>query len=71
ADTKDWQSHRITVPKLIDNALEDAQPGGIILLHDGGGDRSKTVQALPKLITQLKQRGYQFVTVSELLDIPD
>ncbi|EDX71068.1 Polysaccharide deacetylase domain protein [Coleofasciculus chthonoplastes PCC 7420] len=71
ADTKDWQSRRITVPKLINNALEDAQPGGIILLHDGGGDRSKTVQALPKLITELKQRGYQFVTVPELLDMPD
>lgn len=71
ADTKDWQSRRITVPKLIDNAIQDAQSGGIILLHDGGGDRSKTVQALPKLITELKQRGYQFVTVPELLDMPD
>jgi peptidoglycan/xylan/chitin deacetylase (PgdA/CDA1 family) len=71
ADSKDWQSRRITVPKLINNALEDAKPGGIILLHDGGGDRSKTVQALPKLIAELKQRGYQFVTVPELLDMPD
>lgn len=71
ADSKDWQSRRITVPQLIDNALAGAQPGGIILLHDGGGDRSKTVEALPKLITELKQRGYQFVTVPELLDMPD
>jgi len=29
------------------------------------------VEALPKLITELKQRGYQFVTVPELLDLPD
>jgi len=71
ADSKDWQSRQITVPKLINNALEDAQPGGIILLHDGGGDRSKTVEALPNLIAELKQRGYQFVTVPELLDMPD
>lgn len=71
ADSKDWQSRRITGPQLIDNALTGAQPGSIILLHDGGGDRSKTVAALPKLITELKQRGYQFVTVPELLDMPD
>ena len=71
ADSNDWQSRQITVPKLIDNALKDAQPGSIILLHDGGGDRSKTVQALPKLIAELKQRGYHFVTVPELLNVPD
>jgi chitin deacetylase len=69
ADPKDWQSRRITVSGLINNVLDYAQPGGIILLHDGGGDRSKTVQALPKLIAELKQRGYQFVTMPELLDM--
>ncbi|NET48491.1 MAG: polysaccharide deacetylase family protein, partial [Merismopedia sp. SIO2A8] len=48
---------------------KQAQSGGIILLHDGGGDRSKTVRALPTMITELKQRGYKFVTVPELLEI--
>jgi chitin deacetylase len=39
-------------------------------MHDGG-DRSKSVQALPQMIDQLTQRGYQFVTVPEMLQIKD
>ena len=41
--------------------------GNIILLHDSGGDRSQTVEALPKIIKELRKRGYEFVTVSDLL----
>jgi len=70
-DTKDWRSQRTTAQGWIDNILKQAKPGGIVLLHDGGGDRSKTVQALPQLIAQLKKRGYQFVTVPELLEMGD
>jgi chitin deacetylase len=51
--------------------VKEAKPGGIVLLHDGGGDRSNTVQALPQLIAQLKKHGYKFVTVPELLEIAD
>src|SRR5262249_57089512 len=40
--------------------------GQVVLLHDGGGDRSQTVAALLTLIRELRQRGYRFVTVSEL-----
>ncbi len=43
--------------------------GNIILLHDGGGDRSQTVAALPLIIQGLEARGYQFVTVSDLLGL--
>lgn len=56
---------------LVNNVLNSAKPGGIVLLHDGGGDRSATVQALPIIITQLKERGYRFVTLPELLEIYD
>ncbi|MBK7601810.1 MAG: glycosyltransferase [Acidobacteria bacterium] len=42
------------------------QRGQIVLLHDGGGDRSQTVDALPELIRDLRTRGYQFATVTEL-----
>jgi len=42
------------------------QRGEIVLLHDGGGDRAQTVAALPPLIRELHQRGFRFVTVSEL-----
>jgi peptidoglycan-N-acetylglucosamine deacetylase len=40
--------------------------GQVVLLHDGGGDRSQTVEALPKLIHDLRSRGYHFSTISEL-----
>jgi len=42
-------------------------PGNVIMLHDGGGNRSQTVAALPQIIGQLKAQGYHFVTVSALL----
>ncbi|MEA2298144.1 MAG: peptidoglycan-N-acetylglucosamine deacetylase [Solirubrobacteraceae bacterium] len=45
-------------------------PGAIVLMHDGGGDRSHTVAALPRLIDGLRARGYRFVTVAELLRLP-
>ena len=41
--------------------------GSIILLHDGGGDRSQTAKAIPMIIDQLRARGYEFVTVAQLL----
>lgn len=69
ADSLDWR-YRGT-PALMNSVLGAAKPGGIVLLHDGGGDRSKTVQALPQLIAELKKRGYQFVTVPELMEMGD
>ena len=42
----------------------------MILLHDGGGDRSETVAALERLIPALKERGYRFVSLSEVTGIP-
>jgi peptidoglycan-N-acetylglucosamine deacetylase len=41
--------------------------GSIVLMHDGGGDRSGTLAALPRIIDTLRARGYRFATVSELL----
>ena len=54
------------VSRVIDQM--HSLPGNIIIMHDGGGDRSHTVAALPQIIEQLKAKGYQFVTVSELLN---
>jgi peptidoglycan/xylan/chitin deacetylase (PgdA/CDA1 family) len=51
----------------VSAALNGAHPGGIILMHDGGGDRSETVQALPQIIRGLRQRGYSMVTVPHLV----
>lgn len=69
ADSLDWRYRQPTT--LIDRVLKEASAGGIVLMHDGGGDRSKTVQALPEVIAQLRKRGYSFVTVPELLEIED
>ncbi len=66
-DSLDWDEevndHQIMMSR-IDNTVH---PGAIILLHDAGGDRSETEKLLPKLIKSLQERGYDFVTVDELL----
>jgi peptidoglycan/xylan/chitin deacetylase (PgdA/CDA1 family) len=48
-------------------AVEAAKPGAIILMHDGGGDRRRTLEALPRVIDELRENGYELVTVTELL----
>ena len=48
---------------------EPEERGNIVLLHDSGGDRSSTVEALPKLIETLRAKGYTFTTVSDLAGI--
>jgi peptidoglycan/xylan/chitin deacetylase (PgdA/CDA1 family) len=70
-DAGDWHKRGVSVERLVSCVVERAKPGDIILMHDGGGDRSKTVQALPEIIDKLTQRGYQFVTVPEMLQIKD
>ncbi|NJM20157.1 MAG: polysaccharide deacetylase family protein [Richelia sp. RM2_1_2] len=67
ADSRDFQQ---PAPEtLVNNVIKNARPGGIILLHDGGGDRTRTIQALPQIIAKLKQQGYSFVTIPELLEM--
>jgi peptidoglycan-N-acetylglucosamine deacetylase len=63
---------------LAEQIVKKASPGGIILLHDGYGtmhntsraDKSDTVEMLPLIIERLRDEGYTFVTVPELLGIP-
>ncbi len=77
-DTNDWDEHPRKSPQQItDSVLQqladmETHPdrrGSIILMHDGGGDRSATVNALPVLITALRARGYTIVPVSELVGL--
>lgn len=63
-DSKDWQ--RRGVPAILRNATPKGGRGGVIMFHDGGGDRSETVAALDQLIPRLKARGFRFVTTSNL-----
>jgi peptidoglycan/xylan/chitin deacetylase (PgdA/CDA1 family) len=51
---------------LTRTVLEQVKPGSIVTLHDGGGDRSRTVAALPGMIEGLRDQGFRFVTVDEL-----
>ncbi|MEP0855480.1 polysaccharide deacetylase family protein [Trichocoleus sp. DQ-U1] len=66
-NSADSRRHRLTAPKLVTNILKSAFPGSIVLMHDGGGNHSTTVQALPQIVEKLKKQGYQFVTLPELL----
>lgn len=63
-DTSDW-----TRPGsgAIYAAAVGAGAGSIVLMHDGGGDRSQTVAALPGIVKTLQSRGYRLVTVTKLL----
>lgn len=67
ADSRDFQ--RPAPATMVNTVLKNARPGGIILLHDGGGDRTNTIKALPQIIAKLKQQGYSFVTIPELLEM--
>jgi peptidoglycan-N-acetylglucosamine deacetylase len=69
ADSMDYS--RPAVPRLMNNIFREAKPGGIVLMHDGGGDRSNTVKALPEIISRFRKQGYEFVTVPELLEMQD
>lgn len=55
------------VQAIVHNALAGVHPGSIILMHDGGGNRSETVRALPLIIHALRARGYHLVTVPRML----
>jgi peptidoglycan/xylan/chitin deacetylase (PgdA/CDA1 family) len=52
---------------IAQRALAGAHPGAIILMHDGGGDRSQTIAALPAIISGLRARGLRPVTVPQLM----
>ena len=52
---------------IVSRTLTAVHPGAIVLMHDGGGDRSQTVAAVDVLIGQLRKRGYRLVTVPRLL----
>jgi peptidoglycan/xylan/chitin deacetylase (PgdA/CDA1 family) len=64
-DPRDWALPGSA--EIEDNVLANAHPGAIVIMHDGGGDRSQTLAALPDIIDTLRARGYTFVTVTQLL----
>ena len=59
-DTKD-----ISPALVVKRTLDQATPGGIILMHNG---QYRTIEALPIIIDRLRSEGYTFVTVTRLLE---
>ena len=53
--------------KTILKNMELAATGDVILCHDGGGDRSETVEALEQFLKDYTNKGYRFITIDELL----
>lgn len=58
-DTKDYT--KPPVEAIIATVMAQVQPGGVVLMHDGGGDRANTLAALPAVIDQLRGAGYELV----------
>ena len=67
-DPEDWACPGATA--ILDRVKEQRELGNIILLHDAGGNRSQTIEALPEIINYLETRGDRIVPLSELLHIP-
>jgi peptidoglycan-N-acetylglucosamine deacetylase len=64
-DPRDWASPGVAA--IVSGVIHHAHNGSIVVMHDGGGNRSETVAALPAILSHFRHRGYQFVTVAELL----
>lgn len=79
-DPDDWKTRNDdgsphTADEIVKEVVDAAaittpeERGSVVLLHDSGGDRSATVAALPEIIHQLRARGYEFTTISDLTGI--
>ena len=66
-DSRDWALPGTNA--IVTTVLQEAQDGGIALMHFGGGPREQTLQALPQIVAGLRDRGYRFVTVPQLLGL--
>jgi peptidoglycan/xylan/chitin deacetylase (PgdA/CDA1 family) len=60
-DTQDWR--RPGVDAIVSHVLRSVYPGAIVLMHDGGGDRSQSVAALEQILAQLSAKGYVFAAL--------
>ena len=69
-DPLDWRTPG--TDQIVAKAIADIEAGttersaNVVLLHDGGGNREQTVAALPRIIDELRARGYHFVSIAQL-----
>jgi polysaccharide deacetylase family sporulation protein PdaB len=66
-DPRDWSLKR-TASVIANSVKMNVTSGDIVLFHDGGLNQRQTLAALQDLITDLRRKGYKFVTISQLLD---
>jgi len=62
-DPTDW-SPGVTARQIARRVLGAVRPGSIVILHDGGGDRSATIRALPVIVKGIRQRGLRLVEIT-------
>ena len=62
-DPADWRAG-IRAKQITRQVLAAIRPGSIVILHDGGGDRSATVAALPAIVKGIRRRGLRLVTIT-------
>ena len=60
-DTHDFAGK--TTAAEIGKALENLTAGAVVLMHDGGGDRTRTMAALKEALPKLKAKGFTFETI--------
>ena len=63
-DSQDWKN--IGVDQIVDRVVSKAHPGDIVLMH-ASDSSTQTHEALPRIIDELRRQGYEFVTVTDLL----
>lgn len=66
-EAQDWEQPGVM--HILEKSREVIKNGSILIFHDGYGDRSQTIEAVQKLVSELTSQGYQLVTVSELLEL--
>ncbi|MDH6221237.1 bifunctional polysaccharide deacetylase/glycosyltransferase family 2 protein [Streptomyces pseudovenezuelae] len=67
-DSEDWR--KPGVREIVRNATPKGGKGAIVLMHDSGGDRHQTVQALDTFLPRMQKQGYEFDNLTEALDAP-
>lgn len=66
--TGDWKN--LGSDRIVRVVNKQIRPGAVILMHDGGGTRKQTIEALPRVIENLQAQGYRFVPLDALPSVP-
>jgi peptidoglycan-N-acetylglucosamine deacetylase len=66
-DPDDWK--RPSPAALVKLVVSQVRSGSVVLLHDGGGNRTNTIAALPEIIAKLRAQGYHFITLDQMFAV--